>query len=84
MAADDAMGACKDVSMRNIDGAADIDKEGSTNISKATNHGVGKKIQENEFSKGERPGRSESSQYQGQLIPTCISPFQPSTNVFAL
>ena len=78
------MGACKDVSMRNIDGAAEIDKEGSTTISKATNHGVGKKIQENEFSKGERPGRSESSQYQGQLIPTCISPFQPSTNVFAL
>jgi hypothetical protein len=62
--------------------------DGNTeSLSKSTNtanfNNFNKKI-EDERMKGDKPGHAESSHFQGQFIPTCISPYRPNASAFTL
>ena len=63
----------------------DGDREGLSHTSSAANLDGMSKNKEVDAMKGEeKTGQSESSQYPGPFIPTCISPYQANTSAFVL
>lgn len=56
-------------------GSGEVNKERRRPSSITVNFNIGKETKETGMVEGDVPAGDESSQYERQLIPTCISPY---------
>ena len=70
--------------MSDTTGNEDVNTEATSNSTSTVNFNISNKKKGDERMKGDKARFPESSHFQGEFIPTCISPYQHNASAFTM